>query len=161
RRLPAKIAIPPFHPDTLEVRRDWARVHELITAMDVWVAGLLQELKDDGLADDTIVFFYSDHGVGLPRGKRWLYDTGMRVPLIISFPANYQALAPSKPGTVSDRLVSFVDFGPTALSLAGVKPPEIMQGVAFLGKHAGQQREAIYGHRDRMDERNDCTRAVR
>lgn len=161
RHDPKKITIPPFHPDTPEVRRDWARYHDNITAMDKWVADRLKELADDGLADDTIVFFYGDHGVGLPRGKRWLYDTGMCVPLLIRFGKNFAHLAPGKPGTATDRLVSFVDFGPTALSLAGAKVPANMQGVAFLGAAAGKPREYVYGIRDRMDERNDCTRAVR
>jgi uncharacterized sulfatase len=161
RHDPAKVAVPPFHPDTPEVRRDWARMFDLITAMDRWVGDLLDELDKDGLADDTVVFFYSDHGVGLPRGKRWLYDTGMRVPLIVRFGKNFAHLAPDKPGSATDRLVSFVDFGPTALSLAGVKTPANMQGVPFLGEHSGKPREAVYGIRDRMDERNDTTRAVR
>jgi uncharacterized sulfatase len=161
RHDPAKIRIPPFHPDTPEVRRDWVRHFDLITAMDRWFGEMLAQLEADRLADDTIVFFYSDHGVGLPRGKRWLYDTGMRVPLLIRFGKNVAHLAPDKPGSVSDRLVSFVDFGPTALSLAGVKPPTTMQGIPFLGAHAGKPREAVHGIRDRMDERNDCTRAVR
>jgi uncharacterized sulfatase len=161
RHDPEKVAVPPFHPDTPEVRRDWARHFDLVTAMDKWFGDMLRQLADDGLADDTIVFFYSDHGVGLPRGKRWLYDTGMRVPLLIRFGKNVAHLAQAKPGSVSDRLVSFVDFGPTALSLAGVRPPKVMQGVPFLGAFAGGPREAVYGIRDRMDERNDCTRAVR
>lgn len=161
RHDPLKISIPPFHPDTPEVRRDWARDFDLITAMDKWVGDKLAELDADGLADDTIVFFYSDHGVGLPRGKRWLYDTGMRVPLLIRFGKSFAHLLPTRPGLTESRLVSFVDFGPTALSLAGVKPPTIMQGVPFLGVHQGKPREAVYGIRDRMDERNDTTRAVR
>jgi uncharacterized sulfatase len=161
RHDPAKVAVPPFHPDTPAVRRDWARYHDLITAMDKQTGELLDQLKADGLEDDTIVFFFSDHGVGLPRGKRWLYDTGMQVPFLVRFPAKWQHLAPGKPGTVTDRLVSFVDFGPTLLSLAGIEPPKHMHGQAFLGKYARPAREAVYGIRDRMDERVDCTRAVR
>ncbi len=161
RHDPAKITVPPFHPDVPEVRKDWARYHDLVSAMDIWFGDMLTELEKEGVADDTIVFFYSDHGVGLPRGKRWLYDTGMKVPLLIRFGKNWTHLAPGKAGSETGRLVSFVDFGPTALSLAGVEPPNVMQGVPFLGKHEGKAREAVYGIRDRMDERNDCTRAVR
>ncbi|MFN4258487.1 MAG: sulfatase-like hydrolase/transferase [Gemmataceae bacterium] len=161
RRDPAKAPLPPYHPDTPLVRRDWANYYELITAMDKQVGDILAELEKDGLADDTIVFFYSDHGVGLPRGKRWVYDAGIHVPLIIRFPAKYQHLAPGKPGTTTDRLVSFVDFGPTALSLAGVPIPKHMQGLPFLGKQAAAPRDYIYATRDRMDERYDHTRAVR
>src|SRR5262249_59880156 len=150
-----------FPPDPPAGGRDWARYHGLVTAMDLLAGDLLKQLEEDGLADDDIVSFFSDHGVGLPRGKRWLYDTGMRVPLIVRFGKNWQHLAPGKPGTSTDRLVSFVDFGPTVLSLAGVKAPAVMQGVAFLGASAGKPREVVFGIRDRMDERNDCTPAVR
>jgi N-sulfoglucosamine sulfohydrolase len=158
---PKKITIPPFHPDVPEVRRDWARYRDLITVMDKWFGDHLAALEKAGLADDTIVFFFSDHGAGLPRGKRWLYDTGWRVPLLVRFGKNVAHLAPGKPGTATDRLVSFVDFGPTVLSLCGVKIPEHAQGVPFLGEKAAKPREAVFGIRDRMDERNDCTRAVR
>lgn len=161
RHDPAKVTVPPFHPDTPVVRRDWARYYDLITAMDKQAGDILKQLADDGLSDDTIVFFFSDHGVGLPRGKRWLYDTGLRVPLLIRCPEKYRHLAPGKAGTTSDRLVSFVDFGPTLLSLAGVDVPKHMQGVPFLGKQEGKPREYIFGHRDRMDERYDFSRAVR
>jgi uncharacterized sulfatase len=161
RHDPARITVPPWHPDTPVVRRDWARYHDLITAMDRQVGDLLEQLAADGLAGETIVFFFSDHGVGLPRGKRWLYDSGLRVPFLARFPAAYQHLAPGKPGSATSQLVSFVDFGPTMLSLAGVRPPAIMQGVAFLGPHKGKPRAAVFGIRDRMDERTDLSRAVR
>ena len=161
RHDPAKVAVPPYHPDVPAVRRDWARYHDLITAMDKWAGDKLDELDKAGLADDTIVFFYSDHGAGLPRGKRWLYDTGMKVPLLVRFGKNFAHLAPTRAGATTKRLASFVDFGPTVLSLAGVAVPAPMQGVPFLGKAAGKPREAVFGIRDRMDERNDCSRAVR
>ncbi|HJT34140.1 MAG TPA: sulfatase-like hydrolase/transferase [Pirellulales bacterium] len=161
RHDPAKAPVPRYHPDTPVVRRDWARYYDLITVMDQQAGELLAQLAADGLAEDTIVFFFSDHGVGLPRGKRWLYDSGLRVPLMIRFPPQYQHLAPGGPGTTCDRLVSFVDFAPTVLSLAGVALPEQLQGTAFLGEQAGSPREYIYGIRDRMDERYDLTRAVR
>jgi len=157
----AKVTVPPFYPDTPIIRRDLARYHDLITALDLQVADLLKQLDADGLADSTIVFFFSDHGMGLPRGKRWLYDTGLHVPLIIRFPERFKALAPGKPGTTTDRLVSFVDFGPTVLSLAGLEAPKHMQGSAFLGAHAKPPRDYLYFIRDRMDERNDFSRAVR
>jgi uncharacterized sulfatase len=156
-----KVFLPPFHPNSVFARQDWARYHDLVSAMDHWFGEKLKELDDAGLADDTIVFFYSDHGVGLPRGKRWLYDTGMRVPLIVRVGRRYADYRPGKPGASTDRLVSFVDFGPTALTLAGVTVPETMQGQTFLGKTPPPEREAVFGIRDRMDERNDTTRAVR
>ncbi len=158
---PAKAPIPPYHPDTPEVRRDWARLYDNITVMDYQVGELLKELEEAGLAEDTIVWFYSDHGDGMPRSKRWLYDSSVRVPLIIYFPKKYQHLAPGEPGSVSDRLVSFVDFGPTLLSLVGAPIPPNMQGKAFLGSQAAPPRQYVYGFRDRMDERYDMLRSVR
>ncbi len=116
---------------------------------------ILKQLADDGLADNTIVFFYGDNGRGLPRAKRWVYDSGMRVPLIIRFPDGRDA------GTVRDDLVSFVDFGPTVLSLAGVKVPEHMQGRPFLGDRKAAPRDYVFAARDRMDETYDIIRAVR
>jgi len=158
---PAKAPIPPYHPDTPEVRRDWARLYDNITALDYRVGDLLKELEEAGLAEDTIVWFYSDHGDGMPRSKRWLYDSSLRVPLVIYFPKKFQHLAPGEPGSVCDRLVSFVDFGPTLLSLVGAPIPSNMQGKAFLGPQAAPPRQYVYGFRDRMDERYDMLRSVR
>ncbi|HEY8503259.1 MAG TPA: sulfatase-like hydrolase/transferase, partial [Gemmataceae bacterium] len=158
---PAKAPIPPYHPDTPEVRRDWARYADMITFMDRQVGEVLEQLEADGLADDTIVFYFSDHGAGMPRSKRWLYDSSTRVPLVVRFPKKWEKYAPGLPGTTTDRLVSFVDFGPTVLSLAGVKVPEHMQGEPFLGGQATKPREYVYGFRDRMDERYDMLRSVR
>ena len=130
---PAAAVLPPYLPDTPLVRRDWARYHDLVTQMDAQAGHLLEQLEEDGLADETIVFFFSDHGVGLPRAKQWIYDAGTHVPLIVYFPEKYRHLAPAPPGSAVDRLVSFVDIGPTVLSLVGLKIPEHVQGVAFLG----------------------------
>lgn len=161
RHDPARVRVPPFHPDVAESRRNWATYHDLITGMDLQVADILKQLDEDGLADDTIVFFYSDHGAGMPRCKKWSYDSGTRVPLIVRFPKNFRRLAPSGPGTVSDRLVSFVDFAPSVLSLAGVEIPEHMQGEAFLGPQATKPRKYVYTIRDRMAERHEMVRGVR
>ncbi len=155
RHDPAQLQLPPYYPDTPEVRKDWTQYYDLITAMDYKVAEILKQLEEDGLADNTIVFYYSDHGVGLPRAKRWLYDSGTHIPLIIRWPGKI------KPGTVRDDLVSFIDFGPTVLSLAGVTIPSYIQGQAFLGDQAAEPREYIHGARDRMDETYDIIRAVR
>ncbi len=138
RHDPARAPIPPYHPDTPEVRQDWARFYDMITVMDKQVAALLKQLDDDGLTENTIVFWFPDHGTGMPRSKRWLYDSSTLVPVIARFPKKYQNLAPAAPGTALDRLVSFVDFGPSVLSLAGVPVPDAMQGQAFLGAGAGR-----------------------
>ena len=161
RHDPARALLPPFYPDTPEARRAWARYHDCITVMDQEVGTLLDELAADGLAGDTIVFFYGDNGMGLPRGKRCLWDTGLRVPLLVRFPAKLGGLAPDAAGASTGRLVSFVDFAPTVLSLCGLKRPARMQGVAFLGEAAGKPREHVFGARDRVDEVFDLSRSVR
>jgi len=161
RHDPAEVPLPPYYPDTPLVRRDVANLYDLITAMDKQVGDLLAQLEADGLADETIVFFYSDHGTGLPRHKRWLYDSGIRVPLIIRFPEKFRRWAPGGPGEAIDRLVSFVDFAPTVLSLAGLKIPEYMEGRAFLGNRAAEPREHVFAIRDRVDEVYEMSRAVR
>lgn len=161
RHDPAEAPLPPYYPDTPEARRTWARYHDCITAMDKEVGALLQQLADDGLAGDTLVFFYGDNGMGLPRGKRCLWDTGLREPLLVRFPEKFQALAPAAAGGAADRLVSFVDFAPTVLSLCGVPIPRHVQGLAFLGPAAGRPREFVFGARDRVDEVFDLSRSVR
>ena len=153
--------MPPYYPDTPIVRRIQAQLHIQITKFDKQVGELLQQLDEDGLADDTIVFFYSDHGNGLPRHKRWLHDSGIHVPLIIRFPKKYAHLSPGKPGTTVEQLVSFVDFAPTVLSLLGLEIPDYAQGSAFLGKQAGKPRQYVFAIRDRVDEVYECSRTVR
>jgi len=161
RHDPARLTLPPFYPDTAESRRAWARYHDCITLMDHQAGEILEQLAADGLAEETIVFFFSDHGMGLPRGKRCLYDSGLRVPLFVRFPSQWAHRAPGAAGTTTHRLVSFVDFAPTVLSLCGLKPPAHYQGIAFLGAEAGPPRELVYGARDRVDEAFDVARSVR
>lgn len=161
RHDPARMTPPPYYPDTAESHRAWARYQDCITRMDQEAGALLDQLAADGLAEDTIVFFYADHGMGMPRGKRCLQDSGLHVPLLIRFPKKWAHLAPAPPGGVSERLVSFVDFAPTVLSLCGVKAPAHFQGSAFLGPDAGTPRDFVYGARDRVDEAFDLSRSVR
>ncbi|NLX96200.1 MAG: sulfatase-like hydrolase/transferase [Rhodopirellula sp.] len=158
---PATAPVPPYWPDTPITRRTVARYYDCITLMDKNVGRLLAEIDEAGLADETIVFFYSDHGAGLPRHKRLLLDSGMHVPLLIRFPQKYRHLAPAAAGETVDRLVSFVDFAPTVLSLLELPIPEYMQGEPFLGKAAGQPRRYVFGARDRVDEAYDLARSVR
>ena len=158
---PAALPLPPYYPDTPVVREDWARLYNIIAAMDRKVGQILGDLEDDGLADNTIVFFFSDHGDGLPRAKRWVYDTGIRVPLIVYAPPAYAHLLPVRAGEAEDELVSLLDLGPTTLKLAGVPVPAHMQGRALLGADGAAPRDYIYAARDRMDERYDIIRAVR
>lgn len=161
RHDPTKAPLPPYHPDLPEVRRDWARYYDMITVMDSEAGAILRQLEEDGLVDDTIVFFFSDHGSGMPRSKYWLYDSSIHVPLIVRFPARFREPAPADPGGTSDQLVSFVDFAPTVLSLAGAAIPAHMQGRAFLGRQAAQPRDYVFGFRNRMGTRTDMIRCVR
>ena len=158
-----EVFVPPYHPDTPEVRQDWAQYYDIVTQMDREVGRVLQQLKDDELDDNTIVFYYGDHGSGMPRGKRWLYQSGLRVPLIVHVPERLQHLVEGQyeAGTTSKRLVSFVDLVPTVLSLLGAELPNHLHGKAFLGPKATEDPDYIYGFRDRMDERIDMSRAVR
>lgn len=159
---PSKVTVPAYHPDTPEVRRDWAQYYDGVSNADQDAGARIQELEAAGLLDDTIVFYYADHGSGMPRNKRWLYSSGLQVPLVIVIPEKYKSLRPEDyaTGGTTDRLVSFVDFAPTVLSLAGIKPPGWMQGHAFLGPHAAPQQPFVYSFRGRMDEKFDLSRGV-
>ncbi|CAN0308223.1 unnamed protein product, partial [Hapterophycus canaliculatus] len=158
---PAKANLPVYHPDVPEVRRDWAQYYDRLTEMDAMVGNTLKQLKKDGLADSTIVFYYGDHGSGMPRSKRWPFNSGLQVPFLLHVPDAYKDLAPADymPGGVSERLVSFVDMGPTAISLAGAETPANMQGIPFCGKSEGAAKKFLFGYRGRMDERIDMVRS--
>ena len=152
---PSTVPVPPIYPDTKTVRKDIARFYSNIIDLDSLIGGLLHELEADGLMDNTIIFFWSDHGDGLPFCKRELYDRGLKIPLIVKYPDKRRA------GEKDDRLISTIDFAPTVLSLAGIKPPSYMQGSAFLGSYKGKVHPYIYAARDRMDDKYDRVRAVR
>ncbi|MDZ4401476.1 sulfatase-like hydrolase/transferase [Prosthecobacter sp.] len=159
---PAKVRVPAYHPDTPEVRQDWAQYYDQVTLADASAGKRLAELEAAGLAADTIIFYYADHGSGMPRNKRWPCNSGLQVPMVVYFPPNWKHLAPKEygAGLKSDRLVSFVDLAPTLLSIIGVQPPEWMQGHAFAGKFQTEPQPFVYGFRGRMDERIDTVRSV-
>ncbi len=159
---PAQVRVPSYHPDTPEVRRDWAQYYDIVTAADADAGKLLAQLEADGLTENTVIFYFGDHGSGMPRSKRWPYHSGLHVPLVVFIPEKFKNLRPPdyKPGGTSDRLVSFVDFAPTLLSLAGLPPPAWMQGHAFLGRHLAPAPQFLHGFRGRMDERLDLVRSV-
>jgi arylsulfatase A-like enzyme len=156
---PREIDLPPYFPDTPLIREELARVYDNIADMDTSVGAILEELEADGLAENTIVFYWSDHGDGVPRGKRTLYDSGLRVPLMIRWPKSLGSTVP--PGTVSGDLVSFIDLAPTVLALAGVEIPTHLQGRVLVGPRAGPAPEMVFAARDRMDVEYDMMRAVR
>ncbi len=160
---PAAVRVPAYHPDTPEVRADWAQYYDKISEMDARAGERLAELESAGLVDRTIVVYFGDHGPGLPRGKRSTMDSGLRVPMIVYVPERFRRLTPDDwvPGGANRRLVSFVDLAPTMLSLAEIEPPDHMQGRAFLGPYAAPPPEYLHGFRGRMDERDDLVRAVR
>ena len=161
--LPQDIAVPPYYPDTATVRADIARHYNNIAYMDAQVGAILKQLDAAGLADSTIVIWTTDHGDGLPRAKRELFDSGIKVPMIIRWPEAFRP-AGVTPGALDERLISFVDLAPTILSLASVQVPSNMQGRAFEGSRVASSAAPntyIYASRDRIDERMDRQRAVR
>ena len=155
RHDPAEVDLPPYIPDTPEARADRAQYYDVLTLLDDQVGDILDRLAADGLADSTVVMFWGDHGVGLPRAKRWLYDSGLRVPMLLRWPGKI------RPGTHIDELVSFVDYAPSTLAVAGVGVPGHMQGRVLYGPDHDKPRDYIFAHRDRMDETYDLIRAAR
>jgi N-sulfoglucosamine sulfohydrolase len=152
---PALVGVPPYLPDTALVRHDLARNYDNVARLDAKVGRILDMLDEDGVAEDTVVFFFPDNGRPLPREKRWVYDGGIHEPLIVRWPGHVA------PATVRDELVSYVDFAPTALALAGVPVPSHMQGRVFLGPRREREREFVFAAADRHDEALDRIRAVR
>ena len=159
----AQAPVPAYHPDTPEVRHDWAQYYDQVTEMDTQAGQWLDELREAGLMDETIIVFYGDHGSGMPRSKRWPYNSGLHVPMIVYVPEKFKHMAPKEyeVGGVSDRLVGFIDLAPTLLSIAGIKPPAWMQGYATMGKYETKPQPYLFGFRGRMDERYDMVRSVR
>lgn len=145
---PEDVTLPPYLPDTKELRNDWVTYVDNIQALDKQVGKIVDDIKNSEHADNTIIFYYSDHGGVHPRSKRYVFHTGTHVPLIVSFPKKWQHLSPHQPGSKVDDVVAFVDFAPTVLNLAGAKVPSDMQGQAFLGKDAKSKQYAyLYGQR--------------
>ncbi len=162
RHSPGEVALARYHPDEMGIRMNYAKYYDAVENMDLEIGKALAALEKAGLAEDTIVIFNSDHGGVLPRSKRFLFDSGTHVPLIIRIPEKWKQLWPAaSPGTTVDRLVSFVDLPKTWLSLTGSEVPPVMQGRIFLGPHAEPEPEYVFSFRERMDERIDNERAVR
>ncbi len=151
-----EVPVPPYLPDTEIARQDIRQVYSNIIAMDEQVGRILDELEADGLLESTVIFWYTDHGGPLPRQKRLLYDAGLQVPMIIRYPDGWRA------GEIDEQLISFVDFKSTALSLAGIEPPEYVDGRAFVGEfQSNEERQYIHAAADRFDRQYDTIRAVR
>lgn len=157
RHAPQDVPLPPYHLDAPAFRTAWARYHDLISVMDAWVGDLLGQLADDGLADDTIVVFWGDHGAGFPRAKRSATEAGLHVPLIVRWPARITG------GQVRTDVVHLADLAPSILTMAGLPVPRHMQFSPLFdadGRNVSQGRYA-FGGRDRMDEQRDSSRTVR
>ena len=157
---PESVRLPSFYVDTPIVRREWARYHDCVSVMDLQVGKILEQLKEDGLAENTIVFFFGDHGAGMPRHKRALLDSGIHVPLLVHVPESLRKANSTFSVGKSDRLVSFVDFAPTTLELCGVEYPKHMEGLPFA-ENEQRERKYAFAHRDRVDEARDLSRAIR
>ncbi|MDQ0644215.1 sulfatase family protein [Microbacterium murale] len=157
RHDPATVPLPPYHPDTPTFRQAWARYFDLVAAMDEWVGGILDQLDEDGLAEDTLVVFWSDHGASFPRAKRWANEAGVRVPLIARWPGRIQ------PGTSRAEVVQMLDLAPTILEVAGIEVPEHMHGRPLLSPTGEALPAAPYAYagRDRMDATDDTVRTIR
>ena len=151
---PSEVPIPDYYPDIPVVRRDIARKYSNIEALDKEVGQLLKQLETDGVLDNSIIFFWSDHGGNLLRQKRAVGNSGLHVPLLIRYPNGFRA------GEVDDRLVSLMDLGPTVMSLLGIAPPEHLDGKAFAGEYEQAPRKLIFGSADRFDESTDMQRSV-
>ena len=151
-----EVKIPPYLPNTDLVVKDLRRMYSNIVEMDRHLGVVLQQLEEDGLLENTIIVWYTDHGGPLPRQKRLLYDSGLHVPMIIRYPNQQRA------GELDDRLISFIDFAPTVLSMVGIQPPAYIQGLAFEGEYrSDHDRKYIHAAGDRFDETYDMIRAVR
>ncbi|GLQ56535.1 sulfatase-like hydrolase/transferase [Devosia nitrariae] len=154
------VTVPSYLPDSDGIRQSLASYYNQVERMDAFMGERLAELEADGVAEDTIVFYYSDHGSPLPRSKRFCYDEGLGVPMIVRVPSRWRHLLDVAPGTMVDTPVSLVDLFATFLSVAGLDLVEGLQGQAFIGPKR-RKREYVFGGRDRMDERYDLTRTAR
>ncbi len=153
---PSQVPVPPYFPDTPIIRHDLAVNYSNLKRLDDQIGQLIRQLKEDGLYENSIIFFYGDHGGPFPRYKRALYDTGVKVPMIIKFANNRNA------GSRDDQLISFIDLAPTVLSLAGIEPPKVMQGHALFGTfEVAHKPKYTFHSTDRFDELYDRLRAVR
>jgi arylsulfatase A-like enzyme len=162
---PASVVLYPYHPDTETFRYTYARYLDNHVKVDAEMGRLIQGLEKDGLMDDTFIFYYGDHGGVLPRGKGYIYNNGLQVPMVVYVPKNWQHLVPAAPGSRIDGFVQFIDLSATVLNLAGVEIPKGIDGRPFLGKGVSLEelntRDTAFGYADRFDEKYDLVRTIR
>lgn len=157
---PAQMIVPPYLPDTPNIREDRAHEYDNMNKMDGELGQILTQLEEDGLTENTFVFYFADHGGALPRSKRYASDNGLHIPLIIRVPKQWSSVAPGRPGTVISSPVTNVDLPPTVLSLAGVPLPSYLDGAPMMGPRT-RPRKVVFGQRGRMDEQIDMQRSAR
>jgi len=158
---PENVTPPPYYPDHPIVREEWARYLNSASGMDRRIGWILEQLKSDEVAEDTVVIFFGDNGRLEARGIHWCFDSGLHVPLVIRWPKNFAAPKHYEPGTVDDRVISLIDLTATTLAIAGIEIPRSMQGRPFLGDDVGPQRRYAFSARDRIDETEIRQRSVR
>ena len=162
---PATVPVAPYHPDTPTFRYTNARYRDNIRTIDKQIGAVVDQLDADGLLEDTFVFYFGDHGGVLPRGKGYAYESGLHVPLVVRIPANFKHLVDAEIGSRQKGFVSFIDFGPTLLNLAGIAVPTQVDGKPFLGQGVSaselDRRDEAFGYADRFDEKWDLVRTLR
>ena len=162
---PASVQLFPEHPDTELFRFTSAYYRDKILGVDSIVGDVMKKLEEDGLLESTFIFYFGDHGGVLPGSKGYLYESGLHVPLVVRIPEKFRHLVNLSPGSESQGFVSFVDFGPTVLELAGIDNPAGIDGIPFLGAEIStnglNQRDVVFGYADRFDEKYDLVRSVR
>ena len=155
----------PYHPDTPTFRYTQSLLHSHHKDVDKEIAKIISDLENEGLLDDTIIFYYGDHGGVLPRSKGYIYESGLNVPMVVRVPEKFKKLSPFKSGSRTSSFVEFVDLVPTVLSLAGIKVPKSVDGKPFLGKKLKkskiERQNITFGYADRFDEKYDLVRSVR
>lgn len=161
---PDSVFVNPNHPDTELFRFTNSFYRDRMLLNDEYVGKVIRQLEEDSLLDNTFVFYFGDHGGALPGSKGYAYETGLHVPLVVRIPEKYKHLVSGEKGTTSSEFVSFVDFGPTLLKLAGLNVPDGMGGIPFLGKNIESkpvERDVAFGYADRFDEKYDLVRTAR
>ena len=161
----ASFSVQPNHPNTPLFQYTNALYRDQIQIMDQKLGEVVAKLKRENLLENTFIFYFGDHGGVLPGSKGYIYETGLHVPLVVYVPEKYEHLSPLEKGSTTDGFVSFIDFGPTVLKLAGVNVPKTMDGIAFMGKDVAleplTQRDETFGYADRFDEKYDHVRSIR
>jgi uncharacterized sulfatase len=162
---PERVTLPPHYPQTKTFKITYAHYLDRMQVIDEKIKGLIEELKKDGVYEDTFIFYFGDHGGALPRSKGYIYDTGLHVPLVVRVPEKHKHLVDFKKGSRVDGFVSFIDFSATTMNLLGIEKPKHMDGQAFLGQGVSSSevnaRKTAFGYADRFDQQYNYDRSVR